>query len=189
MNLRLWGEHERRSRPIVQDGCPAPGRTYPENDDEASADQHEHSAGQEQSAARVGGPSDRGSDSDGGNPPDRASDDWLGHTVGRKWEILGGALAREPAQRNFDALQGQPIMPESQGGSVQRSMEAALSHVPGTRVAFVAFPGITFSSPHHHTFFLFGSEPLTSQMRQPVLVDARTEQVTAAPKLGLWLST
>jgi uncharacterized iron-regulated membrane protein len=81
------------------------------------------------------------------------------------------------------SYKGQSIVPVSERGSVQRSMEAALNQVPGTRVSFVAFPGTTFSSPHHHTFFLFGSEPLTSQMRQPVLVDARTEQVTAAPKL------
>ena len=79
--------------------------------------------------------------------------------------------------------QGQPIVPEAQRGSVQRSMEAALARVPGMRVSFIAFPGTSFSSPHHHTFFLFGSEPLTSQMRQPVLVDARSEQVTAAPQL------
>jgi len=84
--------------------------------------------------------------------------------------------------------QGESIVPPSQRGSVQRSMQAALSRVPGTRVAFIAFPGTSFSSPHHHTFFLFGSEPLTSQMRQPVLVDARTEKVTAVPQLPWYYS-
>jgi uncharacterized iron-regulated membrane protein len=78
---------------------------------------------------------------------------------------------------------GEAVVPLAERASVQRSMDAALAQVPGSRVSFIAFPGTSFSSPHHHTFFLQGATPLTSQLRQPVLVDARTAQVTAAPPL------
>lgn len=80
-----------------------------------------------------------------------------------------------------------PLIGLDQRGSVQRSMEAALAQSPGTRVAFIAFPGTAFSSPRHSTFYLSGSEPLTSRLPQPVLVDAATEKVTAAAQLPWYL--
>lgn len=81
----------------------------------------------------------------------------------------------------------QPLLPLAQRGSVQRSMDAALAHAPGTKVAFIAFPGTAFSSPRHTTFYLRGSEPLTSRLPRPVLVDAATEHVTAAAVLPWYL--
>jgi uncharacterized iron-regulated membrane protein len=83
---------------------------------------------------------------------------------------------------------GQPITPQAERGSLQKSLDAALERAPGTRLSFIAFPGTAFSSPHHNTFFLHGSEPLTSKLYQPVLVDARTAQVTAAPELPWYLT-
>lgn len=80
-----------------------------------------------------------------------------------------------------------PLIAPTQRGSVQRSMEAALAQSPGTRVAFIAFPGTAFSSPRHLTFYLSGSEPLTSRLPQPVLVDAASEQVTAVAQLPWYL--
>ena len=70
----------------------------------------------------------------------------------------------------------------------QQTLDAALAYAPGTRLAFVAFPGTAFSSPHHDTFFMRGNTPLTSRLLQPVLVDARTGQATAAPALPWTLS-
>jgi uncharacterized iron-regulated membrane protein len=67
-------------------------------------------------------------------------------------------------------------------------MEAAQARVPGTKLSFVAFPGTSFSSPHHTTFFLRGNETFTSKLLQPVLVDAKTTQVTASPKLPWYLT-
>lgn len=83
---------------------------------------------------------------------------------------------------------GQPTVPLAERGSVQRSMEAAQAQVPQSKMAFIAFPGTAFSSPHHTTFFLKGSEPFTSKLLQPVLVDAKTTEVTAAPKLPWYLT-
>lgn len=82
---------------------------------------------------------------------------------------------------------GQPMVPPTERASLQQSMEAALANQPGRNVAFIAFPGTAFSSPHHTTFFLRGATPLTSRLLQPVLVDAKTAEVTAAPKLPWYL--
>jgi uncharacterized iron-regulated membrane protein len=88
-----------------------------------------------------------------------------------------------------EPYKGQPIVLSSERGSLQQSMEAALTEVPATRVKFIAFPGTGFSSPHHNTFFLRGNEPLTSRLYYPVLVDAKTSQVTASPDLPWYLTT
>lgn len=83
---------------------------------------------------------------------------------------------------------GQPTVPVAEHASVQQGLDAALRQAPGMKLSFVAFPGTAYSSPHHHTYFLRGNTPLTSRLLQPVLVDARTSQVTAAPKLPWYLT-
>jgi uncharacterized iron-regulated membrane protein len=67
----------------------------------------------------------------------------------------------------------EPVVAVSERASVQRSMDAALQHAPGM---------------HHTTFFVRGSEPFTSKLFKPVLVDAKTAQVTASPKLPWYLT-
>jgi uncharacterized iron-regulated membrane protein len=84
--------------------------------------------------------------------------------------------------------QGRPTVLPAERGSLQRSLEVALAHAPGKKLAFVAFPGTAFSSPHHNTFFLRGDTPLTSRLLQPVLVDAKTTEVTASPALPWYLT-
>ncbi|MEO5735861.1 MAG: PepSY domain-containing protein [Variovorax sp.] len=83
---------------------------------------------------------------------------------------------------------GQPTVPQVERGSVQRSLDVAMARAPGMKVSFIAFPGTAFSSPHHNTVFLRGSEPFTARLLQPVLVDAKTTGVTAAPKLPWYLT-
>lgn len=82
----------------------------------------------------------------------------------------------------------QPVVAEAQRGSLQAALEAAQAHAPGMKLSFIAFPGTSFSSPHHNTFFLRGKEPLTSRLLQPVLVDAQSAAVTAAPRLPWYLT-
>lgn len=88
----------------------------------------------------------------------------------------------------LEPYKGQLPVPEGERGSVQRSLDSALAQAPGRKLSFIAFPGTAFSSPHHTTFFLRGGEPLTSKLLQPVLVDARTTEVTVAPKLPWYLT-
>ncbi|WP_442953170.1 PepSY-associated TM helix domain-containing protein [Paucibacter sp. XJ19-41] len=82
----------------------------------------------------------------------------------------------------------QPTVTVAERGSVQASLDAAKALAPNTKLSFIAFPGTAFSSPHHNTFFLRGNEPLTSRLLQPVLVDAKTTKVTAAPSLPWYLT-
>ncbi|MDM0120276.1 PepSY-associated TM helix domain-containing protein [Variovorax arabinosiphilus] len=84
--------------------------------------------------------------------------------------------------------QGQPVTPVAERGSVQKSLDAAYAQSPHSKLSFIAFPGTAFSSPHHTTVFLKGNEPFTSKLLQPVLVDAKTTAVTAAPKLPWYLT-
>ncbi|WP_431112872.1 PepSY-associated TM helix domain-containing protein [Variovorax paradoxus] len=82
----------------------------------------------------------------------------------------------------------EPTVPAAERGSVQRSMEVALKQAPDMKLSFIAFPGTSFSSPHHTTFFLRGNEPFTSKLLKPVLVDAKTTQVTASPEMPWYLT-
>lgn len=84
--------------------------------------------------------------------------------------------------------QGQPPVPTAERGPVQQALEAALERAPGMKVSFIAFPGTSFSSPHHNTVFLRGETPLTARLLQPVLVDAKTGAITASPKLPWYLT-
>lgn len=83
---------------------------------------------------------------------------------------------------------GQPLVPEAERAPVQQALGAALAHTPGQKVSFLAFPGTAYSSPHHVTVFLQGDTPLTSKLLKPVLVDARSAGVTAAPALPWYLT-
>jgi uncharacterized iron-regulated membrane protein len=66
----------------------------------------------------------------------------------------------------------------TQFGSLAQSARAAQALEPDMAMAFIAFPGTPFSSPHHFAIFLRGTEPLTARLLKPVLVDAQTVQIT-----------
>jgi len=83
---------------------------------------------------------------------------------------------------------GQPVVRPAEQVSAQRALDAALREAPGMKLSFIASPGTAFSSPHHLTFFMRGTEPFTSKLLQPVLIDARTGDVTAAPHLPWYLT-
>ena len=82
----------------------------------------------------------------------------------------------------------EPITPVDQRGSLQRALDNAARHAPGMKVSFIAFPGTSYSSPHHNTVFLKGESPLTSRLLQPMLMDARTDALTASPALPWYLT-
>jgi len=63
--------------------------------------------------------------------------------------------------------------------SAERALAAAYEAVPGSALSFMAFPGNEYTSPHHFAAFMQGATPLTSKLLEPVLVDARTNEVTA----------
>ena len=83
---------------------------------------------------------------------------------------------------------GKPVIAMDERGPLQQAVDAARTQAPGNKLSFIAFPGTSFSSPHHNTVFLRGAEPLTSRLLQPVLVDAHSGRVTASPQLPWYLT-
>lgn len=83
---------------------------------------------------------------------------------------------------------GQSAVAAADRAPMQRALDAAQAQTPGMRLAFIAFPGTAFSSPQHHAFYMRGSTPLSARLLQPVLVDARSAQVSAAPERPWYLS-
>ena len=73
-------------------------------------------------------------------------------------------------------------------GSMQKAMDNAVAAEPGMQVAFVAFPGTAFSSPHHYGIFMHGNEALTSRLYKPVLIDAQTSEITDRRALPWYLT-
>lgn len=78
--------------------------------------------------------------------------------------------------------------PLNELGSLEAAVQAARRHEPGMEVLFIAFPGTSFSSPHHYGVFMRGDEPLTSRLSRPVLVDAATAEVTDSRELPWYFS-
>jgi uncharacterized iron-regulated membrane protein len=72
-------------------------------------------------------------------------------------------------------------------GSLQQAVSASEAQEPSMKLGFVAFPGTLFSSAHHYSVFMRGTEPLTSRLFKPVLVDAQTAQVTDSRELPWYL--
>jgi len=56
------------------------------------------------------------------------------------------------------------------------------------RIGFVAFPGTTFSSPHHYAVFMRGKEAFAARLFKPVLVDAVSGRVTDSRDLPWYLT-
>jgi uncharacterized iron-regulated membrane protein len=103
---------------------------------------------------------------------DLAQDHWREHE-------LAPLLARYPDETPVAVPDWAPV---------QRALEAARAHAPDMSVAFIAFPGTTFATPHHFGFYLHGSTPVTARLHETVLVDARTAEVTAVPERPWYLT-
>jgi Uncharacterized iron-regulated membrane protein len=83
--------------------------------------------------------------------------------------------------------QGQ--QPAQQLASLDASLRAAQAREPDMHISFVAFPGTSFATPYHYGIFMRGSNPLTSRLIKPVLVDASTAQVTDSRAMPWYITT
>src|SRR5690606_7779104 len=101
-------------------------------------------------------------------------------------ELATGAWRFGQMAEMVAPYQGQP--PVTQPGSLQQAVSAAQAREPGMQLGFVAFPGSPLSSPHHYAVFMRGVEPLTSRLLHPVLIDARTLQVTDSRPLPWYMT-
>ncbi len=72
--------------------------------------------------------------------------------------------------------------------SMEQSVRHARAVQPGMAVAFIAFPGTPFASPHHYGIYMRGDQALTARLYKPVLVDAGTAKVTDQRTLPWYLT-
>ncbi|HEY9280058.1 MAG TPA: PepSY-associated TM helix domain-containing protein, partial [Eoetvoesiella sp.] len=117
---------------------------------------------------------------------------WVG-TVGATgmittWaELIVGAWRADQMAEMVAPYAGHP--PVTQPGSLQQAVRAAQQLEPDMQLGFVAYPGSSMASPHHYAVFMRGTEPLTSRLLKPVLVDAQTLQVTDNRPLPWYMIT
>lgn len=71
---------------------------------------------------------------------------------------------------------------------LDKVVAVAKSAASGMTPGFIAFPGTSFSSPHHYAVFMRGETPLTSKLLKPVLIDAENGTLTEARGLPWYLS-
>jgi len=74
-------------------------------------------------------------------------------------------------------------------GAIQPAVDKVMRAAPDTRIQFIAFPGVPFSSDHHYAIFLQGNTPLTEKLLTPALVDARTGAATVITDTPWYIKT
>ena len=72
--------------------------------------------------------------------------------------------------------------------SLHEAIVRAETAEPGMQVAFVAFPGTPFASPHHYGVFMRGNEAFSARLYKPVLIDAGTGEITDRRELPWYLT-
>jgi uncharacterized iron-regulated membrane protein len=82
--------------------------------------------------------------------------------------------------------EGQPKV--ARMASIHDAIRRAENAEPGMKVAFVAFPGTPFASPHHYGIFMRGDEAFSSRLYKPVLIDAGTGEITDRRELPWYLT-
>lgn len=73
-------------------------------------------------------------------------------------------------------------------GPLAPAADHAQALEPDMSLGFIAFPGSTFSSPHHYAVFMRGTEPFSARLFKPVLVDAMTASVTDSRALPWYVT-
>jgi uncharacterized iron-regulated membrane protein len=78
--------------------------------------------------------------------------------------------------------------PPTHLASMDAAIKLAENAAPGMQVAFVAFPGTPFASPHHYGVYMRGNEAFSSRLYKPVLIDAQTGVITDQRALPWYLT-
>ena len=72
--------------------------------------------------------------------------------------------------------------------SLDEAVAAGLEARPGKSLFFAVFPGTELSSPDHYIVFYNGNEPLSSRLFQPVIVNAWSGEMIAAPDMPWYIN-
>ncbi|GLZ84525.1 membrane protein [Metapseudomonas resinovorans] len=92
-------------------------------------------------------------------------------------DLLIGAWRQDALTALVEPYRNAP--PLTERAPADNVLNIAGAALPGMQADFIAFPGTRFSSEHHYTVFMVGSTHLTAHLWTPVLIDARTLEVTA----------
>ncbi|MGQ4661076.1 PepSY domain-containing protein [Lysobacter sp. F6437] len=84
--------------------------------------------------------------------------------------------------------EGRPRPSQLHLASLDAAVATARAAEPGMTPAFVSFPGTGYSGDHHYGVFMHGDTPLTERLYRPVLIDARTGELTAQPQLPTYMT-
>jgi uncharacterized iron-regulated membrane protein len=87
----------------------------------------------------------------------------------------------------LDPMRGKPTPAIADQSSAQAAFDTAKAALPDMTMMSVAYPGSPFGSPYHFLIWGKGEEPLTSRLFSPVLVDARTGQLSSIVKMPWYL--
>jgi len=79
--------------------------------------------------------------------------------------------------------------PAGDPGSAARAVRAALEAAPDMRLSFMAFPGTGYSTDRHFVAMMQGTDPLTSKLLEPLLIDGRTGEILERRTLPWYVST
>lgn len=97
------------------------------------------------------------------------------------------ALWQARAVSEFAArYEGRPL--PTRFASVDEAIRTARAAQPEMKPSFVSWPGTGYSGDHHYGVFMVGDTPLTERLFQPVLIDARTGELTAQPKAPWYIT-
>lgn len=81
-----------------------------------------------------------------------------------------------------------PPPPAEEFASLNTVVATAQSALPDGELYYIASPGAFMSTAHHYSVFMRGNTARTKFLLHPVLVDARTAEVTAAPALPAYIN-
>ena len=71
--------------------------------------------------------------------------------------------------------------------SVDGAVATTLAATAGMKASIIAFPGTRFSSSHHYAVFVRGSDPVSSRLLKPALIDAETGKLTDIRQMPLYV--
>jgi uncharacterized iron-regulated membrane protein len=87
----------------------------------------------------------------------------------------------------LDGMRDKPVVHASEASSPQAALDVVKAAFPNRLATSVAFPGSPFGSPYHYLVWTKGTEPLTSRLFSPVLVDARSGALVSEVSMPWYL--
>ncbi len=75
----------------------------------------------------------------------------------------------------------------SRRATLESILTAARARLPDDEVAFIAFPGSSFTTEWHYGVYMRGTSALTERLVRPVFLDARSGELRGAPSMPWYL--